>query len=105
MEGDQSFWFGALVIVGRDFPAIEDAPRNLRIRLPGNTKIPYGMIHDAVVQGIIQRCLFAERSFAKSKTVDEYGLPELTIAQLQRLADLINRPATTHPKANHKPKG
>ena len=95
-ESSTTTYFGALVIVGSEFPAIPELPKNRRIRLPGSNCPPYGMIHDAIIQSIIQRCLFAERKFSKSKSVDQNGFPELTLAQLGRLTKIMSLPVAKH---------
>ena len=95
IESNSSTYFGAMVIVGNEFPAIDGIPKNKRIRLPGSNSAPYGMIHDGIIQSIIQRCFFAERKFSKSKPVDQLGLPELTLGQMQRLTELMSLPVET----------
>ena len=89
-SSNDSMRFGALVIVGNDFPAIEGIPRNRRIELAGSTSIRHGMIHDAIIQSVVQRCMFAGRKFAKSRPVDRNGFPELTIGQIKRLSELMS---------------
>ena len=80
-----------MVIVGDEFPAIDGIPKNKRIRLPGSNSPSYGMIHDGIIQSIIQSCFFAERKFSKSKPVDQHRLPELALGQMQRLTGRIFR--------------
>ena len=95
IESHDSTCFGAMVIVGDEFPAIDGIPKNKRIRLPGSNSPPYGMIHDGIIQSIIQRCFFAERKFSKSKPVDQRGFPELTLGQIQKLTELMSLPVET----------
>lgn len=76
---------GPLVIVGNNFPATEELPSYRRVRYPGPSFVPYNMIHDRLVQAIVQFCFNARRKFNKLQRVDENGLPELNLSQLQLL--------------------
>ncbi len=86
---DHASVLGPLVVFGPDFPFAPSSRRPFRIQFPGASALRCDYIHTAIVQAIIQRCLYAKRRIRRCGMVDEYGLlPGVA----DRIVKLASRP-------------